>query len=283
MCCIFGVGLLEGHKLKNSCSLIGMVSILLKEAEIGGRQASGVALMHEKGAKVLRRALSGSQLASSYEYIAFMSDNAKIGKDAESGNQLQSIIGHCRTPTQGSPLNHYNNHPIVTNHIVGVHNGMIANDREIFDSFSKSITRIAEVDTEVIFQLIAYFNSRKPGGGQSSYTGTVDAIQKTAPYLRGWYACAAVNSKSPYNLYLFRHGAMIRILYYPKVKVLFFATREHFIEAAVDKSEESMGKPIEIDLLDNRGIAFNLANSTMHKFPIRDYYMAQSLRGGQIC
>lgn len=277
MCCIFGIGLLKDHKLKSSDSLIGMISVLLREAEIGGRQASGVALMLEKKAKVLRRALSGSQMASSYEYLAFMSDHVKIGKDAESENQLQSVIGHCRLPTQGSPLNHYNNHPILTDHIVGVHNGVIANDHALFEDFKKSFTRIAEVDTEIIFQLIDYFSGKK------QWSSTVDAIQKTTPYLQGYYACAALNSKSTRNLYLFKHGAPIRILYYPKVKVLFFATREHFIETAVSKAEEDMGKPTEIDLLDDRGIVFNLYNSTMHKFRIRNYYAAQSLRGNQAC
>lgn len=277
MCCIFGIGLLKDHKLKSSDSLIGMVSVLLREAEIGGRMASGVALMHEKKAKVLRRALSGSQMASSYEYLAFMADHVKIGKDTEPENQLQSIIGHCRLPTQGSPSNHYNNHPILTDHIVGVHNGVISNDHELFEDFKKSFARIAEVDTEIIFQLIDYFSGKK------QWSSTVDAIQKTTPYLQGYYACAALNSKSTRNLYLFKHGAPIRILYYPKVKVLFFATREHFIETAVSKAEEDMGKSIEIDLLDDRGIAFNLYNSTMHKFRIRNYYAAQSLRGNQAC
>lgn len=279
MCCIFGIGLLKDHKLKSSDSLIGMISVLLREAEIGGRQASGVALMLEKKAKVLRRALSGSQMASSYEYLAFMSDHVKIGKDAESENQLQSVIGHCRLPTQGSPSNHYNNHPILTGHIVGVHNGVIGNNHVLFEDFKKSFTRIAEVDTEIIFQLINYFS----GKGEKQWSSTVDAIQKTTPYLQGYYACAALNSKSPRNLYLFRHSAPIKILYYPKVKVLFFATFERFIETAVSKAEEDMGKPIEIDLLDDKGIAFNLYNSTMHKFGIRNYRMAQSLRGSQIC
>lgn len=277
MCCILGVGLLKGHKLKNSHSLIGMISILLKEAEVGGQQASGVALMHENKANVLRRALSGSQLASSYEYISFMSDNVKIGKDSESGNELQSIIGHCRMPTQGDPSNHYNNHPVVTNHIIGVHNGVINNDHELFADFKKSFTRIAEVDTEIIFQLVSYF------GSKGLRAGTVDAIQKAAPYLRGWYACAAVNADRPYNLYLFRHGATVKILYYPEVKVVFFATREYFIDAAIDKAEEDMGEPIEIELPDDRGIAFNLRDSAMHKFGIRNYNVDRSLRGNQIC
>jgi glucosamine 6-phosphate synthetase-like amidotransferase/phosphosugar isomerase protein len=273
MCCIFGIGLFAGHKIKSSSSLIGMTGILLKEAQIGGTAASGVALTSVKTTRVLRRAKSGSSLAQSAEYIDFMTKLVNLGKDTEAGNELQSIIGHCRWPTQGDPSNHYNNHPVVTKHIVGVHNGMIRNNHLLFKNFEERFDRIAEVDTEIIFQLIAYFNSIK------SKSNTVDAIQKTTPYLQGYYACAAVNTRSPYNLYLFRNSAPISTLYYPRVRAALFATHERFIHKAAKYAKEDMGEPVEISTPNNSGIAFNLNNLTMHKFKFRDYHDARTMRG----
>ena len=95
---------------------------------------------------------------------------------------------------------------------------------------------------------------------------TVRAIQRTSKYLHGGYACGMMHSGMPYNLYLFRHGNPIRILYYPKVKVMFFATREHFITKALDSVKKAIGDPVEIDIFDDSGIAFNLWNKTLCKF-----------------
>ena len=71
----------------------------------------------------------------------------------------RTAILHTRYATKGSPNNNDNNHPIIIpNKIVGVHNGVITNDDELFDV--NDWERIAQVDSEVIFQMIA--NSEEP-------------------------------------------------------------------------------------------------------------------------
>jgi len=70
----------------------------------------------------------------------------------------RTALLHTRWATKGDPSNNDNNHPINVPGIIGVHNGHIANDDEIFDYFDA--TRLAEVDSEAIFQLIA--NSNEP-------------------------------------------------------------------------------------------------------------------------
>ena len=61
-------------------------------------------------------------------------------------------ILHTRWATKGSPQNNLNNHPIVSGKIVGVHNGVLTNDDEIFDYFRE--TRKAQVDSEAAFALL---------------------------------------------------------------------------------------------------------------------------------
>ncbi len=259
MCCIFGIGLLQGHKLESESTLIGVISRLFKEAESGGRRASGISIMREKSVHVLRRPIPASKFISTTEYLNFMTDNLKL-HDEE--NRVMSVIGHCRLPTKGSPENNLNNHPQVIGNIIGVHNGVIGNDDELFDSFSALVDRKAEVDTEIIFQLINHFN-------KSQNSRTIDAIKKTTPYLRGGYACAMHNTKQPYNMYLFRHGNPIKILHYADIGAMFFATREHFMEDAFEKFVNFSGRKTPINVLDNHGIAFNFWQKTMHKFSFR--------------
>jgi glucosamine 6-phosphate synthetase-like amidotransferase/phosphosugar isomerase protein len=66
----------------------------------------------------------------------------------------RTALLHTRWATKGSPQNNGNNHPISVPGVVGVHNGHIANDDEVFEYFGAE--RIAEVDSEAIFQLIAH-------------------------------------------------------------------------------------------------------------------------------
>lgn len=71
--------------------------------------------------------------------------------------QAPSAIVHTRQHTQGSPQFNVNNHPIRTGPIVGVHNGMVMNDGEIFRSLADAgVERQGLVDSEAIFAAIAY-------------------------------------------------------------------------------------------------------------------------------
>jgi glucosamine 6-phosphate synthetase-like amidotransferase/phosphosugar isomerase protein len=67
-----------------------------------------------------------------------------------------TVILHTRWATKGSPTIETNNHPIVRPGIVGVHNGVISNDDEIFDLLATE--RLGEVDSEAAFALIAESN-----------------------------------------------------------------------------------------------------------------------------
>jgi len=66
----------------------------------------------------------------------------------------RTAILHTRFATQGDPEDNDNNHPIVVGKTVGVHNGVIINDDALFAD--EEWERIAEVDSEAIFQLIEH-------------------------------------------------------------------------------------------------------------------------------
>jgi predicted glutamine amidotransferase len=71
------------------------------------------------------------------------------------------FVGHTRWATHGSPENLLNNHPIRHGNIVGVHNGVIRNYRDILAETGRWDDD-AEVDSEAIFAAVNRFG-RKPG------------------------------------------------------------------------------------------------------------------------
>lgn len=255
MCCIYGIGLLKDHKIRNKDLFIGMTSVLAREAEVGGKAASGVSIMREKTARVYKVAKCGSEMVKTDEYQNFMEEHVQLDDE---GDSINSLIGHARLPTQGTIYNNFNNHPIVTNNIIGVHNGIISNDHQLFKGFKKRFKRIAQVDSEIIFQLVAHFSKKRT-------INTIDAIKESSLYLKGSYACAMQNANHPYNLYLFRSSNPIRVMLIKSLGVVMFATREHFIIKALQFLDHEPNVD-EIELVSNTGVVINLYTRRFSKF-----------------
>jgi asparagine synthetase B (glutamine-hydrolysing) len=62
-------------------------------------------------------------------------------------------MGHSRLVTNGSQLNDENNQPVVKDGVIGVHNGIIVNESELWSRY-QDIRRTYEIDTEVMLALI---------------------------------------------------------------------------------------------------------------------------------
>lgn len=73
----------------------------------------------------------------------------------EINDAVNNVILHTRFATKGSPSTNANNHPIDVNGIVGVHNGMVWNDDDLFAQIGAD-KRIAQVDSEAIFASILH-------------------------------------------------------------------------------------------------------------------------------
>ena len=97
---------------------------LLIGIEARGKDASGVAYRDNRGQAFIQK------------------DSIKpsiLARDLDDGNgKWTTAIAHARFATQGSPKNNNNNHPIEVDSYIGVHNGVIHNDNEIFELLSES-------------------------------------------------------------------------------------------------------------------------------------------------
>lgn len=139
MCGIAGINLVpaEGVAARE------MMRRLLLAIEPRGREATGVAVPDpERGRIIVRKAATAAT-----EFIA--GDHLRIVEGAK------SVICHTRLATKGSPRNAANNHPIAVarGRVVGVHNGRVANDDELFAALAAP--RAGQVDSEAIFAAIA--------------------------------------------------------------------------------------------------------------------------------
>lgn len=120
-----------------------LAKALLKGLTIRGRDASGIAWHSdtEQQTYIQKLDVSGRDLANML--------------DEELGS---TAIIHTRFATQGSPANMKNNHPIDAGGIVGVHNGHISNDNELFRTIhaDSEYRRKAEVDSEAAFAYLRH-------------------------------------------------------------------------------------------------------------------------------
>ena len=139
-------------------------------------------------------------------------------------NHTTFVIGHVRMGTHGSPSNNYNNHPFISKNIIGVHNGIISNHRDIFKDHD-DLTAKGDCDSEAIFELL---NKYAADTREQS-----DAIRYTSQALEGWYSCVAIDSTNFSNVLFFRRGGPMTIKYIESIGLLVFASSEAIIDKAL--------------------------------------------------
>lgn len=141
---------------------------------------------------------------------------------------VKNVILHTRWATQGSPKNEHNNHPIVIENLVGVHNGHISNDKEVLgyarDNFGHK--RIGEVDSEAAFAIAKY--SENP-------------LRDFAETLHGRAALAWIDGDTPRELNVTRvTGSPLCVAQTPKGSFVFAST-----QAILEKAMMEAGLAIE--------------------------------------
>jgi len=133
---------------------------------------------------------------------------------------------HVRDYTKGNPILLANNHPIRHGSVVGIHNGVIANDEEIFarHAFDHAEAGMT-VDSEAIFALV-----EQRGADRT-------ALEE----LRGTMASAWLDERTPRGLYLARGVA--RPLWVGRARrELFFASTKSALEVVEEALRLSLRK-----------------------------------------
>lgn len=177
-----------------------MTAILAKEMETRGRHATGVArLSRGDRIKITKAPVSAT---------AFLRTHRGIG------DGVRAALIHTRYYTQGDPRNNLNNHPIQYENIVGIHNGMVDNDHELFRAMEWD--RFGEVDSEIIFAAIKHL-------------GELKGLE----IVEGLIACAWFDANHPGHLYLARHTSSPLWVFSADSGSVVFASTRQAVEKAV--------------------------------------------------
>ena len=192
-------------------------------AQSRGTDAAGVYILNEKGEHYYYRApLAAKALVNTPDFQAVLS---------HVGASTIAIVGHTRAATTGSPLVVDNNHPIYDAPLIGVHNGVIYNHRNLRNQYGA----VSDVDSAVILSTI------KAHMGDELLTHGI--IRQAMREVDGSWAIAvadirqeqiflARNDKSPMEMF---HGR--------KQGITFFGSTHSIISAGFDIDIETVSLP----------------------------------------
>ena len=171
MCGIFGVVASSQGRFSPE-GIQDAVKNLFLLSESRGKEASGIAISFDEEIHILKQAEPASSLIRGKPYRELLEKFLlkHPERDTKQSSTL-TILGHSRLVTNGSQEHHNNNQPIITSGTVGIHNGIIVNDSDLWKQFPE-ITRAHEVDTEVLLSLIRHFISQ----GETVVRATQDAF-----------------------------------------------------------------------------------------------------------
>ncbi len=259
MCGILGMAFQKGHKITDSTAVRRIFKRMLMKSRARGSDATGVAFVSMHRCVIMKHHIPSTDFTATefYENAAQKYiDPTAVPGDKGFGVPLM-VLGHTRAKTKGTYMDRNNNHPIIAKQVVGVHNGVIGNDEELWREYGNKLKRAGRVDSEIIFRLVEY-HSNFEGGTMK------EAIKTMASKVRGGFACAAVNLRLPWVLWLFKGWGPIHVYRYPKLGLILFASDERFIEESIDDVE--LGAGIKIPFGAGEGLAINLEQNRQGKF-----------------
>jgi len=260
MCGIFGIVNYSERKLSDwrKNNLSKLVINLFDESEMRGTDASGMCILSDDSVEIFKDEVRGSKIK---DLLPFGSLLEKISKE----KKFKSLIGHTRAQTKGSPKFNENNHPIIANKTIGVHNGIIDNDDLLFAKYKNSIEREGQVDSEIIFKLIDMYIADNES--------IVNAVKKTSEEISGSYACAFMNIDYPNYLTIFKGIAYpsVYIYIYKVEKIIVFASSTLILNGAIRDLDMLNKKSTryEFELEPNVAIRININTGGIFKFDIK--------------
>jgi glucosamine 6-phosphate synthetase-like amidotransferase/phosphosugar isomerase protein len=195
MCGIAGYSLEPGARIARTLAAQALLTGIAER----GADAVGYSHRSDGGKPVVHKRRAGASA---------LLGELRLPQDAS------EVLIHVRDYTKGHPTIEANNHPVRHGTVVGVHNGIIVNDEELFDrhGFEREEPEMS-VDSEAIFALAEELGSR----------GT------TFEHLRGSMAAAWMDDREPGVIYLAR-GVGRPLWVGSAHEGLFFASTKHALE-----------------------------------------------------
>lgn len=165
MCGIFSI--LTNPKAKiDQATLLSLTNTLFLLSESRGREAAGIAVKNASAITVYKLPKAASQFIHDDGYKNMM--------QSVTLNQTSiSIIGHARLVTNGRQTLNENNQPIANDHCIAVHNGIIVNDKDLWNKELNTQPQ-TQLDSEALIALL----SQQLNEGQSIDQAIINTYQK---------------------------------------------------------------------------------------------------------
>ena len=161
MCGIFGAVFAKNSAI--APAFAGQViEKLYRFSQTRGSEAAGLSVFNGETIDVLKQAGSVDNfLASPLFHDLSRRALSLYEKNRAGASEIGlAITGHTRLVTNGFQSNEDNNQPVIANGTVGIHNGIIVNDAELWNKF-RELTKTSDVDTEVLVNILRKFFDEK--------------------------------------------------------------------------------------------------------------------------
>jgi len=253
MCGIFGFVKTQSGAWTDKALLDNL--FILSESR--GKESSGLAFRNGDKIGVLKIPERGSALIKSRTYKQALKE-----LDCPA-----AVIGHARLVTNGLLEDNLNNQPVIRDGIVGVHNGIIVNDKDIWRELP-DLKNNGGVDTEALLALIR--NTEK------QEQSLIEATRKAFDRVEGTASIALLFNDYPYLLLATNNGSLY---FFEEAGGIVFASEEYILESLVRRLKL---KNVNISRLEpNQGCLVALKNGRGTMFSLKDLGVSENIEKGR--
>jgi len=214
---------------------------LLVELQSRGIDAAGIAVINEGAeSKVFKKALRPDRLVVRPKFDEVL---------GLIGPQTNFVMLHSRATTAGSTSDNFNNHPIIVEPVVGIHNGTLWNETDLFNQFDEDFDREGEVDSEVIFKLYRHYVDQGLSPKQ--------AMAQTGKKLWGAFTGALVDMRYPHQMVMFKNERSLSVLRFPHYDMVIAVSLAQFYDRVAARLGIKAKDTCEI-VSDGTGMLFDL-------------------------
>ena len=178
------------------------------------------------------------------------------------------VLGHTRLVTNGTQDTQENNQPVIAAQMVGIHNGIIVNDEDLWQRFPM-LHRQYAVDTEILLRLIRHFHEQ---------TGSIaKAVQMAYGEIEG-VANIALLLEDFDQVVLASNNGSIHLLHCPN-RAFIFASEEYALRMLVkqERLERLTGQYSIYQLQAGTGCLINLDDLVVQFFPLEPQALPATL------
>lgn len=192
-----------------------LVRELMVELSPRGEDASGIAVINDDACFVFKKPLRPQRLVVRPKFEEMLGNI---------GPRTNFIMLHSRAASVGGNADNFNNHPIITEPIIGIHNGTLHNDARLFRDYRNKFQAKGSVDSEIIFRLLNMYLRDGVSPKQ--------AMQLVSRQLIGAFTGAAVDIQHPNRMIMFKFGRQLAVLCIPHYDTLVAVSEASFYDRA---------------------------------------------------